>query len=1340
MNQKFRLYLVKSYILLLIFLWPFNTEVFSQQISTNQQRIGIEEGLPQSYVTGITQDRDGFIWLSTLDGLSRYDGKGFKNFSYRAGDSTGLAANAIHYLLPQTNNVLSLFYDGVLADDFDMRSFKVSHYTKVKVAGPLWHMAPNRYSYNGKEWVMIHKQGIAKFDPATDKSTYLNTSNGLYTNSINTILRHSDGRIYLLSEDGVQVSDPQGHHFTFFRFPGYPQKVSTTEIRDYYWRASKMAILPDHRLVVLDRDRLILWDLPKNTGQIIPIPKSPLIGVYEIHRLLKIDAKGQPYFNHEGRIMRLNQQGVLETLWTSTENPELQISAFYIDRSDVLWVSVNSKGLFKIDLRANTFQSHVYRSGFIAEIIGKFGFSNISFPHWATNKLSSYLRQAKDSKGNIYFCYNSYNHNEVFQIGEQGIRMFKYIPNRVIYTALLVMPNGEVRIFDSLFLKWYCWKSPDAIPYTIPLVIDKIKGLEEIVVKDYKRMRGVEFADASYLNGYVWISTYAHGLLKYNGGELVEQFTGKQGNGMLPKGLTELCPDPWNKHQFWLGSFGGGLILWDTNKGLQKTFTTDDGLPNNTIYCILPDKAGKLWCSTNKGIFRFDPKNRKVELTFDKADGLSDNEFNRALKFAFPNGELAFGGLTGYTVFNPADFRKIQDNVQVQLTALQINNQLQDWRNPDHIIKEPLSTLSLIELPYDKNFLRFEFAAMLFNKPQKIKYRYQLIGIDEAWVEIGINNSASYPALPPGRYTLRLNATDNNGIWSDTVRKITVVIHPPWWATWWAYLLYTMVIVVSVWRFWRFREQQINIRQRLSFEQKEAERLSELNNLKNNFFANVSHEFRTPLTLILNPVEELIQQNPSQQVYQIIHRNAKRLYDLVNQLLEITKLEAGQTSSHLVATDLIAFFRTYISSFTSLAQSRQIALTFTQNKEQAWGMIDRDKTEKILSNLLSNAFKFTENGKQIKVHIDYLTHKESVCISVQDEGIGISSEQLPYVFDRFYQADSQTNRAYEGTGIGLALVKELVNLLEGRVEVQSRQGVGTKFTVTIPSPEASAASVPDGETPAMSRLSFSNTTATANLNQGMALPSPDGRLLLIVDDNTDIRNYLRSIFEQEYQVIEAGDGLEGMAQAIEYIPDIIISDLMMPRLDGLEFCRLLKDNEKTSHIPIVMLTAKANLESRLEGLTLGADDYLLKPFNAAEVKVRIQNLIRKQEKLRHYFQGKTPDLPPSESSVSVKEAAFIAKAKAIMEDHLSDSTFNAEIFADIMSMSQSQLLRKLKALTNQTINEFLRDFRLQRAAELLTLQTNTVSEVAFQTGFESLSYFTKMFKEKYGKLPSEYNK
>lgn len=563
--------------------------------------------------------------------------------------------------------------------------------------------------------------------------------------------------------------------------------------------------------------------------------------------------------------------------------------------------------------------------------------------------------------------------------------------------------------------------------------------------------------------------------------------------------------------------------------------------------------------------------------------------------------------------------------------------------------------------------------------------------------------------------------SQNSRFWIIIVSLLLVVV------TAGAYLIYNFQ-----------RNKRAILTQQLQFEHKEAERLAEIDTLKTRFFANISHEFRTPLTLILSPLKELKKEFPQRDIFQLMHQNAERLLSLINQLLDLSKLEVGKMEVQIQKGDLPPFLKYVFASFESLGQNRNILFQYQQSQQHQMAYFDADKLEKIATNLLSNAFKFTPENGRVEVHADYT--EQQLVLKVQDWGIGIESEHLPHIFDRFYQGDDSNIRNYEGTGIGLALVKELVEVLKGSIEVDSKVGRGTTFTVRLPIDKQTwQQSFNENDVMvAKSSQSIESLPAYSNLN---TLSNTELPILLIVEDNADLRRYVRSQFETAYQILEAKDGQEGLEKAREVIPDLVICDLMMPRLDGFGFCKALKTDMHTSHIPVIMLTAKATLEDRLEGLELGADDYLAKPFNTSELQVRVRNLIQIREKLRQKFNSsQVVTLVEAEiTKTATPDDEFLQKICQLIEQNIMNPTFEVETLAGLLMMSSSQLRRKLKALTNQTIIEFIRNYRLEKAAVLLKNKKSNVSEVAFQVGFESLSYFAKVFQERFEKSPSDWS-
>jgi signal transduction histidine kinase/DNA-binding response OmpR family regulator/predicted GH43/DUF377 family glycosyl hydrolase len=593
--------------------------------------------------------------------------------------------------------------------------------------------------------------------------------------------------------------------------------------------------------------------------------------------------------------------------------------------------------------------------------------------------------------------------------------------------------------------------------------------------------------------------------------------------------------------------------------------------------------------------------------------------------------------------------------------------------------------------------------------------------------------------------------------WYDS---FTLRIVPPWWKTQWALGVFALLLALTLFAVYRFQLSRIRLKSELKMKSFEAEKLRELDETKSRFFANISHEFRTPLTLIEGPLKQLKSDGSVQNAqvqYDMMLRNTERLERLVNQLLDLSRIDAGQLKLHAQCVDICQIIRGIAAAFESLAAHKGINYTVRVSRDRAMGWIDQDAVEKIVGNLLSNAFKFTPTGGTVEVRVDLTPHSspspksgeggkggEVIRVVVTDSGIGIPTDQVDKVFDRFYQVDSSRTREHTGSGIGLSLTKELVELHHGEITVQSEVGCGSVFSVVLPlgkeqwkpdeileskqkEPLTASGQLPSEDNPPIS-------TASALDEAGNHRP-----LLLIVEDNTDMRVYIRGHLGAEYRVLEAANGTIGLEEAIESVPDLVISDVMMPKMDGYELCRALKNDERTSHIPIILLTAKAATENKLEGLETGADDYLLKPFEPKELQVRIKNLIDIRRRLRERFKVSVP-LKPGEIAVTSMDDAFLKKVMAAVEQHMGQEQFHTDELAREVGLSRVQLHRKLTALTSQSPGEFVRYLRLHRAMDLLTKDAATVSEIAYRVGFSDPSSFAKAFHKQFGKAPSEVSK
>ena len=797
-------------------------------------------------------------------------------------------------------------------------------------------------------------------------------------------------------------------------------------------------------------------------------------------------------------------------------------------------------------------------------------------------------------------------------------------------------------------------------------------------------------------------------------------------------------------------------IYWSSPQYSFIHFTEESGLPSNHVVGILEDDDSNLWLSTYNGLSRFNIQ-RKTFRNYYKSDGLPSNQFVPRSCYKNDRGELFFGTVKGLTSFFPDSIRDNSHIPDIVLTDFQMFHKsvpvdpvLAKDKSNGYYLPKKISRMAEIELSHHENVFGFEFAALDYHNPQKNQYAYRLEGFNKEWIYTDASNrTATYTNLDPGDYVFRVKGSNNDGLWNEEGVSLAITITPPWWKSTLAYLGYLLLIVATLTIFYRMRLARGRLLHQAEIDHLEAERYHEIDELKSRFFANISHEFRTPLTLILGPVGKMLTKLKGgewDQDLNLMQRQAKRLLELVTQLLDLSKLEAGSMKVRVSRRNIIPLLKGLTLSFASMAERRQITLSFNSELEEIRVFVEKDALVKMLNNLLSNAFKFTQDGGDIQVRVRVNTASKlgsagEIVIDITDSGIGIPQDRLDNIFDRFYQVSSGETREREGTGIGLALTRELVELHKGAIEVSSEEGVGTTFRIRLPLGSGHLSKdeiveTDEGQTEEApeDQISFDedNRPSTSQVIEDDSQP-----ILLIVEDNVDVRSYVRSYLDQSYQCFEAVDGEDGLDQALKLIPDLIISDVMMPKMDGVEFCRRIKSAESICHIPVILLTAKADLESKLEGLETGADGYLTKPFEAEELLVRIKNLIMQRELLRKQFRQDI-NLVPAGLKLSSMDEQFLEKATGIIRDHFNDENFNVDLFAQQIFMSRQHLNRKLKALTGRSALDFVRSIRLKSAAQLLSKRQATVTEIAYEVGFSNPSHFTKSFQKEFGKTPSAF--
>ena len=816
--------------------------------------------------------------------------------------------------------------------------------------------------------------------------------------------------------------------------------------------------------------------------------------------------------------------------------------------------------------------------------------------------------------------------------------------------------------------------------------------------------------------------------------------------------------------------------LWVvTNNGLSKfnpekdNFTNfrNENWPSRVLLGLLEDEKGNLWISSHHGIINFNSKGF-ITKSYDIHDGLQSNQFLSGALMRTRNGEMFFGGVNGFNSFKPSEIKINTNEPKVIITSIFINNQEAKFGAHRSPLKQSLQSTKKIALNFGQNTFNLNFLAINYTHTEKNQYAYKLEGFDKEWINCDIRRTAFYTNIPHGKYRFIVKAANNDGVWNEQGASLEIVVLPPIWATWWARILYVLIPIIMLYFFRRYSIIGIEVKNQLDLERIEKEKVKEVYDMKMRFFMNISHEFRTPLTLIIDPIENVLKQLRDDSVMKktlaLSHKNALRMLGLVNQLLEFRKIETGNVALCVSEQEIVGFTTEVIDSFWEKASKHAITIELRTSLQQIQVWFDKEKMEIILFNLLSNALKFTPENGRITISLsliqkEYLRKtnkirllskqelklKEFVRIEVEDTGRGIPAENLEHVFDRFYQVAGQHHDIEKGTGIGLSLTKDLVEVHGGSIEATSIVNIGSRFIILIPTGNEhfamSEINLEASETnnglmkKQVEMFDFNEQEAEIEDVEGKAL---DHRyVILFVDDNADISSYFKINMEQIYQVHIGHNGQEGFELAQKYLPDLIITDVMMPVMDGIEMTRKIKNNEITRHIPVILLSARSASESQREALEEGATDYITKPFSMDILQLKIRSILADREIIQAKYRMNL--LSPSvEIAYASADEKFMKKLHELIEKNIGEPNFEVESIVDQIGMSRAQLYRKLNSLTGQSVKEFVRNVRLRTAAELLAKGDLRVVEVMTMVGINNRAYFIKCFKEIYGVNPSNY--
>lgn len=1363
------------------FVVVFSFLIYYSSIAQNQkeiQFIPIKKKLSQNTVTSVLQDKKGFLWIGTRNGLNKYDGINVQKYSFE-NRSKGLSNAYINDLFQDDEGTLwiATFGEGL---------FKYDEYSDEFIQ--FKNVAEDNNSLNdnfvntiyqdrdGTIWIGTENGGLNRYERSTNNFSHhihnVNDPFSISSNHITDILEDNDRNLWISTwEGGLNLFDKKSSRFIHYPHEeGNSKTLSSNDI-------NKLVLGEDGVIWVATQNGL---NSLKHNGrgffeiEIIPLETNKIDNSYNVVLSVLEDERGLWVGTENGGIKIINlKDGTIEScVYDSHYENSIQsnsIWTLYKDDTGIIWVGTFNKGLFKVDQNHTKFD-HIKHNPLIDNSI-------------TSNSISAF---AEDSKGNIWIGTDGGGLN-YWDVAKGKFIRFRRGKNKRgtlssdAVLSLLIDKNenlwvgtwqGGINIlkkggskFENFVLNLS--NSSDIYNGNIFSLLEDSKGRIWIAayrngVYIYNPKTGItkelthEESNSRSLSsnlvrniiederGTIWIGTEGGGLnkcIETNDEFYFEHFKHDGGNDKSISNdiVHSLFIDSTEK--LWVGT-SGGLNFFDREKYEFSKVGMEDGLPNEVILGLIEDDSHQLWISTNVGLSRYGLDDKSIR-NYDESDGLQSLEFSKNSFLKLKNGEVLFGGINGFNKFLPANIKDNESTPPVYITSFSLNNEpVKPGVNSP--LKRSIINTKRIELDNGQNDMSFGFAILSFSQSGKSTYAYQLENYDDNWQDVGTRRNAYYTNVPSGYYVFKVKAANSDGKWSDKIASVEIVISPPWYNTYWAYSLFIIVITGLLVLGIQMIVNRERLQSQINLDHSRMLNIQEVHLMKTRFFANISHEFRSPLTLILGPLKSLAD-NPdfsgSKKQIDMMIRNAHRLLNLINQLLELSKIESGNMKLEASENDIVKFLKPIVHSFNSLSNKKFISYKFDFPKQELLVYFDREKLEKIIVNLLSNAIKYTPDFGKIKVKVH--TKNNQLLIEVEDSGIGIPEDEMEFVFNRYYRVNSRESKKNNGTGIGLSLTKELVTLHKGKIELESKVGEGATFKILL---NLGKEHLDESEI-IESKLDFMyNNEKSDKEEEKLTSPNQEMELegfpiILIIEDNDDIRMYVADILKENYRVLQADNGIDGMKLALDNIPDLIISDIMMPGLDGYELCRKVKTNVKTSHIPVVLLTAKASNDSALTGFEMGADYFIIKPFNPKILLLRIRNMLKSRDVIKeNILKKETLNIDPKNVQITAKDEDFIKKAVQIVEQNMTNSNFYVEDLGKELGLSRMQLYRKLKGLIGQSANEFTRSIRLKRAAQLIEQNTLTISEVTYEVGFTDLQYFRDCFKKQFGVNPTEYLK
>jgi signal transduction histidine kinase/ligand-binding sensor domain-containing protein/DNA-binding response OmpR family regulator len=1309
------------------------------------RHLDISSGLSNNSVASIYQDQNGYMWFGTFDGLNRYDGNDFKIYRHIHTDPNSIQGNAISCIEGDfENNLWVGTTAGPVVFNAERSSFSPLKYydankkikplnvtayeiiavhslhiilvatkeaivlykegekigTAIPFNGKLNYIARS-ISYNAKKqifYVFITGTGLCQYDIRSKKLTLLNN----IITGANCIKLTTNG-LWIGSDEGAYLYNDSQNTYS----KNYFQEK--TVVRDFFQQENRLWIATDGAgLYTLSKNQTapVLY---RASGPVALLNSKSLYDIFEsktgemwfgtLRGGVSMMGKKPLYFNHFKSKDPLTKK--------EDEDPAANFMlSFCEDEKKNIWIGTDGAGMRYWNRKQNTYEVYSTTSSAGRKIQSNFVTSIVKDADnaiWVAMWKGGVCRIDPQSKAIQNFSI----YNQFTKKAEQESWLLFIDSKKTLWLA--VTNGGALYQFDKKQNKFVCYST----------ALRDVTCLYE--TKD----------------GKIWGGTF-------NSFFEIDPKTKKVKN--YHSDYTIRCITEDENKNLWIGTVEGGLLLFNRKTGTSKNYTTQNGLSSNTILRLLEDKKGNLWMSTYHGISRLNPKTNTFR-NFSVSDGLQGNQFSWNAGTELSTGEFIFGGINGFNVFDPDNIKDKKNTGNFLLNDLLVNNQSLKLDSP-YITEKKLEMISAAELPYEKSALSFDFVYLDYVNSEKINTAYFLEGWDKDWNYTSNNNRANYSRLTEGTYVFKVKTTDVFGNWTNEVTLATVKILPPWYRSWWAYTFYLIAAAAAIYAYVGYHKNKERLRYEIKLARMEHKKDKEHAEKQFSMFTYMAHELRTPLSLIINPLKTTIdRKNRSEDDLDLnlAYKNAKRLLSLTDQLLLFRKAETDLDELKISKINLNSLSREIYESFMQMAAVKSLNYQLIEEKTPAEIYGDYEKLEITLFNLISNAFKFTPNNGAISIEI--IENMADVSIIISDTGSGIEENDIETIFEEFKQVQS---KASNGFGIGLYVAKYFVNKHHGEITCKSKIGKGTSFTITLPKGKSHFAAMSINESyPQMSPLVGELLEGMPADNQDTSNhPNPENiqpslistkKVLLIVEDNPEMNHYLVQLFTKKYIVYSAANGLEGLKLVEKHMPDIVLSDISMEGMNGLDLCIKIKQNDDLSHIPVILLTATTSNDIHLQSITEGADDYVTKPFDSDILLARVDSVLRNRGQLRKYFLDSIT-LRENVNKVPLEYKEFLDKCIEIVEANLENSDFNLKTFSAAMGMSHSSLYKKIKAISGQTVNVFIRSIRIRRAAVIMLTENINIAQVGPQVGIEDQRYFRQQFVKLFGMKPSEYIK